>query len=118
MAYPTLTPPNDVNIAPGSGIDYEPRVRRANFGDGYSQRSGDGLNALSRKLQANFQVLTYAEAKTLLDFFEERKGYLPFMWTPPDETVARQWIAPSWKKTYTGKRITDVSVTLEETFDP
>lgn len=118
MAYPTLTPPNDVNIAPGSGVDYEPRVRRANFGDGYSQRTGDGLNTLSRKVQASFQVLTDSEANTLLGFFEGRKGYLPFMWALPGEVTARQWIAPSWKKTYTGKRITDISVTLEETFDP
>jgi phage-related protein len=99
-------------IAPGSTVDYEPRVRRTSFGDGYSQRTGDGLNVLSRKLSASFQVLSDSEANTLLGFFEGRKGYLPFMWTFPRARGLR----PLGKRP-TPVSVTDISVTLEETFD-
>lgn len=84
---------------------------------GYSQRAGDGLNVLSRKLSASFEVLTNAEAENIIGFFNERAGYLPFMWTLPGEVTARQWIAPSCKRTFAGTNVVDVTAKLEETFD-
>lgn len=118
MAFPTFVPPHGVNISPGSSVEFQPRVRRADFGDGYSQRAGDGLNTLSRKVEANFQVLYSDEAEAIITFFTNRRGYLPFMWTLPGETSPRQWIAPSWRRTYSDTKITDVTASLEETFDP
>ncbi|MDI6029558.1 hypothetical protein QBK99_25795 [Corticibacterium sp. UT-5YL-CI-8] len=68
MAYPVLSPPNGVNIAQGSGLNFEPRIKKAEFGDGYSQRSPDGLNSNLATLEASFEVLVGTEAKFLLDF--------------------------------------------------
>lgn len=117
MPFPTFVPPN-VSISPGSNVAYEPRVRMASFGDGYKQRSGDGLNALGLKLEANFNVLTASEAEEILDFFAGQKGYLPFMWTMPGEASPRQWIATSWRRSYTGKDTSDIAASFEEVFDP
>lgn len=118
MAYPTFTPPGPVNVSPGSAVSFKPRVNRASFGDGYSQRSGDGINTNPAKFEVSFSVLANAEANTVLAFFEGKKGYLPFMFTLPGEDSPRQWIAPEWRRTYTGKNITDITASLEETFDP
>ena len=95
----------------------KPRVRKADFGDGYAQRTGDGLNAINRTVEASFAAITDTEAQTILDFLEERKGYLPFRWTLPGETSPRQWIAPSWRKVFAANRVADVTVTLEQNFD-
>lgn len=118
MPFPTFTPPSGVSLSPGSATTHEPRVLRADFGDGYVQRTGDGLNALSRKLEATFQALTNTEADAILSFFEDRKGYLPFLWTLPGEATPRQWIAKSWRRTFSGKGIAEITAGLEETFDP
>jgi len=116
--YPLFSPPQAVSVSPGTSVEFKPRVRRAPFGDGYAQRTGDGLNALSRKVEASFEVLTTAEAGAILSFFEERAGYKPFMWTLPGEASPRQWIAPTWRRVYSGNTITDITATFEETFDP
>ena len=36
MAYPKFTPPGIVNVSPGSSVATKPRVRRADFADGYA----------------------------------------------------------------------------------
>ncbi|WP_011581218.1 MULTISPECIES: phage tail protein [Chelativorans] len=117
MAYPVFTPPGIVDISPGSTLTVKPRVRRAGFGDGYSQRTGDGLNAINRECSAVFSVLTSDEADALTSFFEERAGYKPFLWTLPGESVERKWIASEWQKTYADGAI-DISAAFEEVFDP
>jgi phage-related protein len=118
MAYPLFSPPGSINISPGSSVDVTPRVRKAPFGDGYAQRSGDGINAMVRTFNAQFAVISATEAQSLLDFFRERAGYKPFRWTLPGEASPRQWIAPSWRKTYSESGVSDVTVSLEENFDP
>jgi phage-related protein len=118
MAYPTFTPPGLVRVDVGSSISVKPRVRRADFGDGYSQRSGDGLNALGRKVEINFTNLELSEGKTIEAFFEERAGYKPFLWTFPHETTPRQWICTEWRKNLSAPRTYSVSAAFEETFDP
>ncbi len=117
--YATFTPPGVVNISPGSSLQYKPRVNQAPFGDGYGQRSGDGLNANPARCNAAFRVLKKSEADSICDFFAARKGYIPFMWTPPNEATAKQWIAVEWEKTYVeSTAIYDVTATFEQTFNP
>jgi len=118
MVYPTFTPPGAAGISAGSSASYKPRVRRADFGDGYAQRSGDGLNANPVAFEASFAVISTAEANAIVAFFAGRKGYLPFMWTMPGETTPRQWIATEWRITYTDSHVRDVVASLEENFDP
>lgn len=118
MVYPLFTPPGIVGISPGSTKATKPRVLRNDFGDGYSQRIGDGLNQINRKVDIKFSVLVKSEADDIESFFEERAGYKPFRWTLPGEDTERKWIAPEWQRTYTGRLTYDISVTFEEVFDP
>lgn len=118
MAYPLFSPPGAVSVSPGSSVEVKPRVRQAGFGDGYKQRTGDGINAIVRTFDAQFTALTSAEAQTIIAFFEGRKGYLPFRWTIPGEASSRQWTAPSWRRIFGGKNVADIVVSMEENFDP
>jgi len=120
MSHPFFPQPsNDVtNVSPGSSITFKPRVNRADFGDGYTQRSGDGLNANPATLSANFDNLLLSEAETIMTFLESRKGYLPFLFLVPGETKHRQFICTEWRKDLSGAKHCSVSANFEESFDP
>lgn len=116
--HPLFDPPGVVTISPGSSIATKPRTRVAPFGDGYKQRSGDGLNAIDKKMSLSFTALVKHEADYLEAFFTERAGYKPFRFTPPHHVQERIWIATEWNVTYTGAISYDVTASLEEVFDP
>lgn len=118
MAYATFILHTGVNASPGSSEDFEPRVLSAEFGDGYTQRSLDGINALKTVFTFQAQVLNRTESKTILDFFRSKKGCIPFVWTRPGETLPQQWICRKWGRTWTGPMSCDVTAALEEDFSP
>lgn len=96
------------------------RIRRSDFGDGYSQRSGDGLNAVQKKVDLTFVGLSTFEADAMDAFFAEQGGYRAFFYTLPDEGVPRKWISTpeGWAKEPVGPGKWQFSVQLEEAFDP
>lgn len=94
-----------------------PRVLTANFGDGYRQEAGDGLNVLSRKIDPTWDVLSSAQADDLLAFFEDKKGYIAFYWTPDGETVSRQWKCTSWTRSPVEYPNVSVTAHFELVFD-
>jgi len=120
MSHPVFPQPSpDVtNVSPGSSISFKPRVNRADFGDGYSQRSGDGLNANPANLSATFDNLLAEEADIIMAFLGERKGYLPFLFLVPGEATPRQFICPEWRKDLAGAKHFNISASFEESFDP
>lgn len=94
-----------------------PRVLSASFGDGYRQDAGDGLNSLPRTLDLSFDVGSSAQAQEILDFFETRKGYIAFLWTPTGQTVQRQWKCTSWSRSPNEYPNVAVSAHFEQVFD-
>jgi phage-related protein len=92
------------------------RVNTAQFGDGYSQRSGDGLNASPRLFTAAWAALRSTEADIYEAFFDAHKS-TPFLWTPPLETVQRKWIAGDSTQGYLGGSTVSLSCPLTEVFD-
>lgn len=63
------------------------RVLSAQFGDGYKQSVGDGINNEIRSWPLTF---TGREAYIvpIRDFLRAHQGYKPFYWKPPLETEA------------------------------
>ncbi|RKG68649.1 hypothetical protein D7V80_11665 [Corallococcus sp. CA054B] len=68
----------------GAQADSVPRVRKAQFGEGYTQRSGDGLNSVLRHWALQFSNLTKVDADTLEAFLRARAGVEPFEFVTPD----------------------------------
>lgn len=92
------------------------RVNAAQFGDGYSQRSMDGLNTSLRTFTAAWAALVSTEADTYEAFFDAH-AVTPFLWTPPLETVERKWIAGDSTQTYVSADVVAFSCPLSEVPD-
>lgn len=66
-----------------SGTDNEPRVRTIRFGDGYEQRSGDGINNILLKCQCTFDLRDEKETLAIIHFLTERAGIESFIFSAP-----------------------------------
>lgn len=60
------------------------RTRKAEFGDGYTQVSGDGLNTRSQEWELNF-VGTEEYIRPIKQFLDRHAGTKSFQWPPPLE---------------------------------
>lgn len=58
------------------------RVRSAQFGNGYKQVAGDGINNESQSWPLTFKG-DESYVKQILAFLRAKAGYIPFRWTPP-----------------------------------
>ncbi|MGE0253509.1 MAG: phage tail protein [Alphaproteobacteria bacterium] len=94
------------------------RVLRAGFGDGYSQRAGDGLNSVVNSWSVVWNALTSDEADYIDGFLAARGGHEAFSWTAPGEDVPRLWICESWSRTprRAGDSRGHMAATFEEAF--
>ncbi|MEQ9911973.1 phage tail protein [Pectobacterium polaris] len=58
------------------------RTRSIQFGDGYRQRSGDGINGESQSWPLTF-VGDNSYVQPIVSFLRRHKGYTAFQWTNP-----------------------------------
>lgn len=114
MALPVFTPP----VAPqvGSGSAGRARTRDLAYGDGYSQHTGDGLNAVIEPVTLVWSSIDPTHAKTIVDFMRARKG-AAFTYIPPRETVARQFRCPSWQRPNAARTRDGLTLNLLEDFN-
>lgn len=101
--------------APGQSKNVTPRVLKAQFGDGYSQRVGDGINFKPR----TYQLVFNREMSVILEidaFLNARAGIEAFIWTPLNGT-AGVWLCESWVKTDTLLNVGSISATFIEVFE-
>ncbi len=66
----------------GSSVEEEPLVITSKFGDGYEQRSPDGINNSLRKFSLVFKKVPEAQMKAMRDFLRSKGGVTPFTFTP------------------------------------
>ena len=77
-------------------LDYIPRrgvlpsvkfkVRRVQFGDGYSQRGTEGVNSEQCAYPLTF-ALPHAQIAHIVNFLREHAGAKAFLWAMPNETL-------------------------------
>jgi phage-related protein len=114
MPLDTFVPPR--KVAAGGSIDTSPRINAAMFGDGYSQRSQDGLNDDNETFSGQCMSLTKPQVDDLIAFFKAHK-VTPFLWVPPLEDVSVKWTATKWSRAYAGSGLRHVSFTFTKVFD-
>ena len=91
--------PNTFTYIPtyGASEQTKPRVRAANFGDGYEQRVADGINTTKRVWTLTFSK-SAADMATVVAFLANEGGLTAFTWTPPRGAsglwVCREWTSP------------------------
>ncbi len=88
--------PNTFTYVPayGARLQSTPRVRSAQFGDGYQQRVADGINSNRRVWNLTFSK-TQSDIDTILNFLEGEAGVTAFTWTPPRGSSG-SWVCPEW----------------------
>jgi phage-related protein len=106
MALATFNPP----VPPSPGTDTAPefKLRKAPFGDGYSQITRDGLNHIRRVVSLRWDTLTEAQAETIESWILGKGGDTPFLYALRGDT-ARQWTCDRISRT----RGTPNTVSLE-----
>lgn len=109
----TFTTAPDFN----SPLSVEPRVLTAQFGDGYQQRVGDGINIAPRSWALTFNNRTVTEKNTIEAFLLARNGLEAFDWTPPTG-AAGKWICKAWQATPNNAAMWSVTATFTEVFEP
>lgn len=108
------------NFAPAFTVDKDmrPRVRKVAFGDGYEQRTPDGLNTKPQIWPLTFPALTNTEAAAIEAFLEARNGAETFDWTPPDQVSALKFVCENWKKTMLNGNVNTITATFRQVFEP
>jgi len=87
--FPNVSP--DLSATP----EREPIILRADFGDGYFQATGDGINPYKDTWEMSFTNRPKAQIDEIDAFVKGKNGVTSFYWTPPNEAVAtppKRWV--------------------------
>lgn len=115
VTIPTF-PTGDFDIDFGSNNEVNFAVLESVFGDGYIQRTADGLNSNRDTWNATWTNLTDAESALIFAFLRARGGYQPFYYQAPGDGVLKQWTARDVKRKPTGYAYWQISATLKQEF--
>ena len=99
----------------GSSVSHSPKINRAKFGDGYEQRSLNGINTNPRTWQVMFSNRRNDEADQIAEFLSARDGVESFDWTPP-RGVTGKFICVSWTDSHNTSIHRSINATFEEVF--
>jgi len=84
-----------------------PKVRKAQFGDGYMQRVGDGINNINIAWDVSFTA-DAATIAAIVSFLTTAAGVDSFDWTSPDG-VAGKYVCESWSKPFPSKKVQTIT---------
>lgn len=100
-------------VKPGLKTEFTPRVRSVRFGDGYEQRSLDGLNAQLEKYTVDLSLVT-EKADLALDFLKRHAGVKSFLFYPKKGKPAVTVVCKKWSSDR-GNIKTTINAEFEET---
>lgn len=92
------------------------RTRSIGFGEGYTQRVGDGLHTKIQSWNVSIDS-TYEETQLVMDFFDRHGGYKKFQWTPPGG-VPGYFICPGYDQVPHVASQRKIQATFLEDFRP
>lgn len=77
---------SDIQVIPDNVMvrQSSPSVLIAKFGDGYEQRSANGINSIQEAYNVSFATRQKSEIDDIIDFLDSKKGVTSFDFTVPD----------------------------------
>ncbi|ORM66128.1 phage tail protein [Pantoea rwandensis] len=96
--------------------DIKFNTRKVQFGDGYTQVAGNGLNTRSQEWSLSFTG-TEAYIKAIKDFLDAHEGTKAFQWQPPLEDIGL-FRCDTYKTTPLGNKKYNLDATFEQAFKP
>lgn len=114
MAAIPLT--SKISQASAGGVKF--RTIKSQFGDGFGQRTPDGLNSRVEMWNLTWENITSSDKATLIAVFDAAGSSEYMTWTTPDG-LAGKWIIGEngYTKNTKGGSVWTVSVSLEQVFD-
>jgi phage-related protein len=95
----------------------EPKIRVAQFGDGYEQRTSFGINQNPKEWNLTFDV-TDADADTIETFLNARAAdAASFDWTPPDINTSYKWVCLNWNRELYEFQRSRIEVTFRQVYE-
>lgn len=107
----------DIDLSYGTDMTTSYRVRRVDFGNGYAQRSTDGLNTVRQQWRLTWERIPDAQAEELRLFFEGLAGVSLIEWTPYNQPNELNWTGSDFTSKPVGALISTVNVKLTQEFD-
>lgn len=108
----------DIRMSYGVSMTEEYKVKTIKYGDNYSSRTSEGINAVRQKWKWVWNSVTETDAETLRAFFSARKGVESIQWTPHGETVERSFVTTGgFRKSFKRFNTFDCSINVVEVFD-
>jgi phage-related protein len=95
MALDTFVPP--VRQSPGTKIKPTVKIKKAEFGDGYTQKMPDGLNHIRDGVTLTWDTLLPEQAKDMELFMKQKLGTIPFLYDV-DEGEFVRWTCEIWER--------------------
>ena len=101
----------------------EPRIFKAEFGDGYEQRLANGINNLAESWSITMNNRTNDDIDDIIDFFESKGGVTNFSFVLPnsnegssEETV--KVVCTDWNKNYDYGDFYSATATFRRVYEP
>ncbi|UVL70598.1 phage tail protein [Pseudomonas protegens] len=103
----------------GASGEIKHRTWENEFGDGYVQSGGTGINGKSQEWthQAAGSLEAGQELRLMRDFLDRHEGYKSFFWTPPGGTLGRYKVK-DYKLDPQGAGLFRISFTMKQVFTP
>ena len=91
-------------------------TRKIQFGDGYTQVAGNGLNNRTQSWDLTFTG-NESMISAIKQFLDSHKGYRSFQWQPPLEPTGL-YRCENYKPVALGAGLFDLTATFEQAFKP
>lgn len=101
----------------GATLTVKPSVVVTRYGDGYEQRTGQGLNILPRKWAIKFSVKP-SVADSIEQFLTNLHGVGSFDWLPPTGVNGKFVCDDGWSRDVSTPGEHTVSAVFREVFEP
>lgn len=103
----------------GASGDIKQRAWENDFGDGYIQSGGTGINGNSQEWSHQLvgSLEEGQELHLVRDFLDRHEGYRSFLWTPPGGTQGRYKVN-GYKLDPQGAGLFRISFTMKQVFTP
>ncbi|MCQ2992227.1 MULTISPECIES: phage tail protein [Pseudomonas syringae group] len=109
----------DFDVQVGASGDVKQRTWSNDFGDGYTQAGGVGINTKSQAWDVTVTGRYGAGQKLqqVQDFLDRHEGFKSFLWTPPGSGQGR-YTANGYKLATLGGGLHSLSTNFKQTFKP
>jgi phage-related protein len=109
--------PLSSSISQSSQADRQYRVLKNQFGNGYSERAGDGINTIVDTWNVSWDNVNATDYGTIMTALDSAKGVDYFTWTAPGDSSSKKWIVAKVTRRMFAGSVFSVTATLDQVFD-